>query len=80
MLEIKVLGPGCPKCKKLEESARQAVEELGIDAAVIKVDDINEILNYDILSTPGLVVNGHVVHSGRIALKKEIMQLLRPYL
>lgn len=79
-MEIKVLGPGCPKCRKLAESAQQAVDELGIEAAIVKVEDIGEILSYGILSTPGLVVNGKVVHSGRIALKKEIKQLLAPFI
>lgn len=78
-MEIKVLGPGCPKCKKLAESTQQAVEEMGIQAEVIKVEDINEILKYDIISTPGIVVNGKVIHSGRIALKKEIIKLLQPF-
>lgn len=78
-MEIKVLGPGCPKCKKLAESTQKAVEEMGIQAEVIKVEDINEILKYDIISTPGIVVNGKVIHSGRIALKKEIIKLLQPF-
>lgn len=79
-MEIKVLGTGCPKCKKLEQSTRLAVEELGIEATITKVEDINDILTYDIMSTPGLVVNGKVVHSGRIAGKKEIKGLIEPFI
>ena len=79
-MEIKVLGPGCPKCRKLFESAKEAVEELGIDAHIEKVEDIDQILSYEILSTPGLVVDGQVVHSGRIARKKEVIRLLTPFI
>ena len=79
-MEIKVLGTGCPKCKKLEQSTRMALEELGIEANITKVDDINDILKYDIMSTPGLVVDGKVVHSGRIAGKKEIKRLIEPFI
>ncbi|MCB0807577.1 MAG: TM0996/MTH895 family glutaredoxin-like protein [Bacteroidales bacterium] len=79
-MEIKVLGPGCPKCKKMMESTKLAVELLGIEASITKVDDINDILKYNVLTTPALVVNEKVVHSGRIAGKKEIAQLISPFL
>jgi small redox-active disulfide protein 2 len=79
-MEIKVLGTGCPKCRKLEQSARLAVEELGIEANITKVEDMNDILSYNIMSTPGLVVDEQVVHSGRIAGKKEVMRLLEPFI
>ncbi len=64
-MEIKVLGPGCANCRKMEEMARQAVKELGIDAKVEKITDIGQIAMHGILSTPGLVVNGKVKHSGK---------------
>jgi small redox-active disulfide protein 2 len=64
-MEIKVLGPGCANCGKMEEMARTAVKELGIDANVIKITDIGEIARHGILSTPGLVVNGKLKHSGK---------------
>ncbi len=66
MLTLKVLGPGCANCKKLEELARQAVAQLAVDANVIKVSDMQGIMSYRILATPGLVVNEKVVSAGRL--------------
>lgn len=63
-MEIKVLGPGCPNCSKMEELAKKAVKELGIDAKIEKISDIQEIMKYT-MSTPGLVVNGKLKHSGK---------------
>jgi small redox-active disulfide protein 2 len=64
-MEIKVLGPGCSNCFKMEELAKTAVKELGIEATVVKITDIGEIAMNGILSTPGLIVNGKVKHSGK---------------
>ena len=64
-MEIKVLGPGCANCQKMEELTKLAVKELGIDAKVEKVTDIGQIAMHGILSTPGLVVNGKIKHSGK---------------
>jgi len=64
-MEIKVLGPGCANCVKMEELTRQAVKELGIDAEVVKITDIGDIARHGILSTPGLIVNGKVKHTGK---------------
>ena len=72
MLSIKILGSGCPNCKRLEALARQAVDQLNIEAEVIKVTDYNDIMKYNILSTPGLVINEKVVSSGRIPSPAEI--------
>ena len=71
-LEIKVLGPGCAKCKTLERLTHEAVSESGIDAAVTKIDDIVEIMQYNIISTPALVINGKVVVKGMVPSKEEI--------
>ena len=71
-MEIKVLGTGCPNCKRLDKLTRQAVAELGVDATVVKVEDLDQILAYDILSTPALVIDEHVVVSGRVPRKNEI--------
>ena len=75
-MEIKVLGTGCPKCKTLEKITRQAVADLGIKAEVTKEEDIVNIMSYGIMHTPGLVINGKVVMSGRLATEKEIKELI----
>lgn len=72
MLNIKVLGSGCANCKRVEQIARKVVAELGVEAEVIKVTDYNAIAAYNILSTPGLVINGKVVSSGRIPAPAEV--------
>jgi len=72
MLTIKILGSGCPNCKKVEAIARQAAETMGLQAEFIKVTDYNKIMEYNILSTPGLVVNEKVVCSGRIPTPAEV--------
>ncbi len=63
-MEIKVLGPGCPTCHIMEDMAKKAVRELGVDAKIEKITDIQEIMKYT-MSTPGLVVNGKLKHSGK---------------
>ena len=75
-MEIKVLGTGCPKCKTLEKATREAVSELGIDAVVVKEEDIMKIMGYGVMRTPGLVVNEKVVASGRLLTVEEIKELL----
>ncbi len=76
-MEIKILGTGCPKCKTLEELTKQAVAELDIAANVEKVEDIEKIMSYGIIRTPGLVINGKVLITGRVPSVKEIKDLLQ---
>lgn len=75
-MEIKVLGPGCPKCKNLEAMTREIVAENNIDANVEKVDDIMKIMEYGIMRTPGLVIDGKVMFSGRVPSKEELKSII----
>ena len=76
MLTIKILGPGCPNCHKVEENARIAVTYMGVQAEITKISDYQEIQNYQILGTPGLVINDKVVCAGRIPEESEILTWL----
>lgn len=71
-MKIEILGTGCPKCKKLTELVKEAVDELGISAEILKVDKINDIMNYGVMITPALAIDGKVVVAGRIPSKDEI--------
>lgn len=77
MINIKVLGPGCNNCKQLESNARKAIETLGIEAEIQKVTDRTEIMQWPILSTPGLVINDKLVSAGRIPTEEEIAGWLK---
>lgn len=74
MLDIKILGSGCANCKKLEAVARDAATSAGLAAEFSKVTDMKNILAYDLVSTPGLVINGKLVCSGRIPTQAEVRQ------
>jgi small redox-active disulfide protein 2 len=74
---IKVLGSGCANCKKLEENTRQAVQELGVDAAIEKVQDIKDIVAYGVMRTPALVVDEQVKVVGKVASVEEIKKILK---
>jgi small redox-active disulfide protein 2 len=75
-MEIIILGTGCTKCKNLEEATRQAVKELQIDAVVSKEEDIVNIMNYGIMQTPGLVINGKVVLQGKLPTNPQLKELI----
>ena len=72
MLTIKILGPGCANCKRVEQITRKTVTEMGFQADISKITDYGEIMAYPIISTPGLVINGEVVCSGRIPTQAEV--------
>ncbi len=76
MLTVKILGSGCANCKKLEAVAREAVGASHVQAEFIKVTDMQQIMAYDLLATPGLVVNEKLVSSGRIPTVAEVRQWL----
>ncbi|MDY6916358.1 MAG: thioredoxin family protein [Chloroflexota bacterium] len=75
-MNIKVLGPGCARCDQLKKVTREVVRELGIDATVEEVKDIKQIMEYPILTTPGLVVNEELVCSGNVPTKAEVTRLI----
>ena len=76
-MKIEILGTGCPKCKKLEENARKAVEEMKINAEIVKVSDISKIVEYGIMTTPAIVINGEVKSYGKISTVEEIKKWLK---
>jgi small redox-active disulfide protein 2 len=75
-MEIKILGTGCPKCKTLERVTRDAVIELDVEATIVKEEDIVNIMNYGIMHTPGLVINGKVVLSGQVPTVNQIKEII----
>jgi len=72
MMQIKILGSGCANCKRLEQITRKVIDALGIEAEFEKVTDYQKIIEYEIMSTPGLVINEKVAASGRIPSETEI--------
>jgi len=75
-MNIKVLGTGCAKCKKLEQLTREAIAEAGIEASIEKVEDIYKIMQYGVMQTPGLVIDEKVVLTGRLPKRTELKELL----
>ena len=71
-MKIEILGMGCPKCKKLYENAQIAVKELNIQVEIVKVEDIQKIMDYGLMSTPAITVDGEVKAAGRIPAPDEI--------
>ena len=76
MLTVKILGSGCANCKKLEAVAREAATSAGLEAEFVKVTDMKAILAFELLATPGLVINEKLVSSGRIPTQAEVRQWL----
>lgn len=77
MIHVKVLGSGCSNCKRLEAEARAALDEAGIPYELTKVTEMDDIMAYNILSTPGLVINEKLVSAGRIPKRQQIMDWAR---
>ncbi len=75
-IDIKVLGPGCTKCKTTYTNVLEALKQTGIEADVIKIEDLEEMMKYNVLTTPVLMINGVAKIKGRIAEVKEITDLL----
>ena len=76
MVKIHILGTGCPKCKKLTENAEKAARELVGDYEIIKVTDINEIIKFGVMMTPGLAVNNEVKSVGKVLSPEEIKKII----
>jgi small redox-active disulfide protein 2 len=72
MLNVKILGSGCSNCKRLEAIARQVVDQMGLEAEVVKVTEFSDIMAYNIMSTPGLVINEKLVSARRIPSTAEV--------
>ena len=75
-MKIEILGTGCPKCKKLTQNVEEAVTELNLNVEIIKVTDINDIMSYDVMMTPGLVIDNEVKSTGKVLGKEEIKKIL----
>jgi len=75
-MKVQILGTGCPKCTQLAENAKAAIEEMGIDAEIEKVSDINEIMGFGVMMTPALAVDGEVKVVGKVPTSSEIKEYL----
>ena len=75
-MDIKILGTGCAKCNQVEKTTKEVVKELGIEATVEELKDIRKIMEYNVLITPGLVINGEVVSSGHVPSKADITKFI----
>ena len=76
-MKIEILGTGCPKCKKLNELTEEAVNELEVSVEIIKVTDINKIIEYGVMMTPALVIDGNIKVTGKIPSKQEITDWIK---
>lgn len=73
---VQILGPGCPKCEQLKKNVEQAIQTTGVEAIVEKVSDINQIISFGVMMTPGLVIDGEVKAVGKVLSADEVSQLL----
>ena len=76
-MKIEVLGSGCAKCKKVKETAEKAAKELGVDAEIVKVEDFDQILEYGVMVTPGLVIDGEVMVAGKVPSLDDIKKWIQ---
>lgn len=76
MKKVEILGTGCRKCKKLFETTTKVISDNGLDAEVVKVEDIQEIVNRGVMMTPGLAVDGEVMSIGRLPSEAEILKMI----
>lgn len=76
-MKIEILGPGCPRCKKLSELTAEAIKELGVSAEITKVTDLNKIVDYGVMLTPALVINGEVKVAGKLPSKEVITRWIK---
>ncbi len=76
-MKVQILGSGCTKCKLLEQHAREAVAELGIDAEIVKVSDIDDIMEMGVMMTPALAIDGQVRSAGKVLSKDQVIEHLK---
>jgi small redox-active disulfide protein 2 len=76
MKKIQILGTGCPKCNMLKDNAERAIKELGIEAEIEKTSDIKEIMNFGVMSTPAIAIDGKVISTGKVLKPEEIKKHL----
>jgi len=76
-VKLQILGTGCPKCKQLEQNAREAVAAMGIEAVVEKVTDLDEIMNMGVMMTPALAIDGDVKNVGKVLTKDQIIAIVK---
>jgi len=77
MHKIQILGTGCPKCRKLAETAEKAATQAGLDHEIVKVTDLNDIMDYGVVVTPGLALDGKVLFTGKVPSVDELTRMLR---
>lgn len=79
-MDVKVLGTGCANCTKLYENTKAAIEELGIEADLVKVEDLKDILTLGVMTTPSIMINGKLKSNGQVLSKDRIIKILKEYI